>query len=132
MTIKLVVIAGTNSHQMASAAIVHFDNHNCLWPEISGIRIPLSQREQYDFGRLLAKRVGSKDIIKAIVTHSDHIFNGIRIAIKRKFIRHDEVEFRFYRPDLDVITFQCDADARFNNPPVGFFDQLEISLAELL
>jgi predicted ATPase len=72
-------------------------------------------------------------------THSDHILNAIRLAVKRQDVplRHDQVQICFFqRPNrsapVEMITPQLDADGRFDEWPAGFFDEFGNVLLDLL
>lgn len=64
-----------------------------------------------------------------IETHSDHVLNGIRRAVKRKAISSEQVALYFFRPpsdDLDqVASPQLDQEGNIDFWPEGFFDQFE-------
>ena len=76
-------------------------------------------------------------------THSDHILNGIRLAVKNKQITPDAVNlYYFYQEkttdDPDVIYThqikqpQIDKDGMLSEWPEGFFDEWDNALIELL
>ena len=71
-----------------------------------------------------------------IETHSDHVVNGIRLAVKKNLCVADQVLFNFFQIDksgsLSTITqISADSDGCLNEWPVGFFDQIERDLARL-
>ena len=70
-------------------------------------------------------------------THSDHIINGIRIAIKRKDISHENVLFNFFEQgDLvgqnTIREINIFEDGNLSDWPKGFFDQYENDLMDLM
>lgn len=70
-------------------------------------------------------------------THSDHIINGIRIAIKRKDISNDNVLFNFFEQgekvgQNTVRQINIDEDGNLSDWPKGFFDQYENDLMDLM
>jgi len=98
----------------------------------------LHPRGQLKVGELIARAVsaGAQVILE---THSDHILNAIRLAVKRQDIplRHDQVQICFFqRPGrglpVEMITPQLDADGRFDEWPTGFFDEFGNVLLDLL
>jgi len=90
---------------------------------------------QSEMGQFLA-RAAATGVQMIIETHSDHILNGIRLAVKRKLLQADDVSIQFFvRPGkenaVQVITPKLDADGRIDLWPEGFFDQIEKDLMEL-
>ncbi len=70
-------------------------------------------------------------------THSDHIINGIRIAIKRKDISNDKVLFNFFEQgdkvgQNTIRQIDIDEDGNLSDWPKGFFDQYENDLMDLM
>lgn len=71
-----------------------------------------------------------------IETHSDHVVNGIRLAIKNECLPHERLRtFFFERPvngtTAHVTTITCDSNAQMSRWPKGFFDQIEDDLFRL-
>jgi len=66
-------------------------------------------------------------------THSDHVLNGIRRAVKRRVLASDDVALHFFRPRLEdeaqrepqVQSPILDADGNIDSWPDGFFDQFD-------
>jgi predicted ATPase len=72
-------------------------------------------------------------------THSDHVLNGIRIAVHSGKIEPDKVRLHFFQrsddqdqPRTQVITPRMDQDGRIDVYPEGFFDEWDKSLEALL
>ncbi len=71
-------------------------------------------------------------------THSDHIFYGMRIAIKENKIEHQKVNVCYFdkiksATDTKIHTIKINKNGRMTNDiPDGFFDQYEINLDKLL
>lgn len=91
---------------------------------------------QSKLGKFLAKMAyaGVQIIIE---THSDHIINGIRIAIKNKEISNDDVIFNSFSKGKElgenfVEEIYIDENGRLNKWPEGFFDQYEKDMMELI
>lgn len=69
-------------------------------------------------------------------THSDHVVNGIRLAVKYKLIPAKDVKFYFFRkvPEDDsssVAEITLSDDGSVSSWPEGFFDQIERDLSRL-
>jgi predicted ATPase len=98
--------------------------------------VHLHPRAQQDIGELLAF-VAACGVQVIVETHSDHVLNGIRLAVKqRASIEPSEVRIHFFSRDVDGIsqlqTPTIDADGRLDTWPEGFFDQFDQALAALL
>ena len=99
----------------------------------------LHPRGQSQIGELIA-RAASAGIQVIVETHSDHILNGIRVAIKRGLTNPDDVAMHFFqRPaddsessGIEVVSPQIDSDGRLDFWPENFFDEYGKSLRNLL
>jgi len=74
-----------------------------------------------------------------IETHSDHFLNGIRVAVKNSVISPEKVKIFFlHRQELSsehsssVLNPKLDASGNLDQWPVGFFDEWEKNLEQLL
>lgn len=71
-----------------------------------------------------------------IETHSDHLINGVRLAIKQKKWTPEQTAVHFFvrghQAPTTMMTPRIDADGRIDVWPEGFFDEWENVLAELL
>ena len=93
---------------------------------------------QLRMGRLLAlASLGGVQVI--VETHSDHILNGLRLAVHSRDLRPDQVAMHYFRRvteadaiRTEVVTPVMDDDGRFDQWPDGFFDETEKALRELL
>lgn len=65
-------------------------------------------------------------------THSDHLLNGVRIAVKKGYINEKYVSINFFERDYNIVRPAIDADGRIDLWPDGFFDQAEKDLGELI
>ena len=75
-------------------------------------------------------QVAAAGIQVIIETHSDHVLNGVRRAVKTNGLPNEEVALHFFRPrDLDgaaqVESPVMDGDGRLDSWPDGFFDQFD-------
>lgn len=71
-----------------------------------------------------------------VETHSDHLVNGVRVAVKRGKLSPDQTKVHFFTATSDgksqVLTPGMDTDGRFDVWPDDFFDEWDKQLAELL
>lgn len=74
----------------------------------------------------MAANAGSQIIIE---THSDHVLNGIRRAVRKQVLTPDSVALHFFRPSAQglnrVVSPQLDASGNIDLWPEGFFDQFD-------
>ena len=84
---------------------------------------------QAKMGEFLADvaRVGIQVIVE---THSDHVLNGIRRAVKSSRLSADQMAIHFFRPrsdgDPQVSSPTIDEAGNIDHWPKGFFDQFDI------
>ncbi|RQO60565.1 DUF3696 domain-containing protein [Paucibacter sp. KBW04] len=96
----------------------------------------LHPRGQAALGRLLA--MCCADGVQIIVeTHSDHLLNGIRVAVKQKAIDADSVALHYFQREILSGESQTESprilpDGQLDRWPEGFFDQWDKSLDALL
>lgn len=80
-------------------------------------------------GQFLSQVAGAG--IQVIVeTHSDHILNGVRRAVKSEGLPPNQVAIHFFRPrtlegGAQVISPQIDKTGNLDTWPDGFFDQFD-------
>ncbi|WP_086804349.1 AAA family ATPase [Streptomyces caniscabiei] len=70
-----------------------------------------------------------------VETHSDHVLNGVRIAVKQGALQPEDAVIHFFRGNgsgAEVITPRVDKDGMLAQWPEGFFDEWENSLDQLL
>lgn len=98
----------------------------------------LHPKGQARIGHLLglAASCGVQIIVE---THSDHVLNGIRLAVHRRELDPLDVHLKYFeraenREQLipAVITPRLDREGRIDYWPDGFFDEFDKNLAELL
>lgn len=90
---------------------------------------------QSQIGRFLAI-IAHSGVHVFVETHSDHVINGIQIAVAKSEIRPDDVTINFFsqkqgqtQPNIESI--QINEKGELSLWPRGFFDQTQIDLAEL-
>jgi predicted ATPase len=95
----------------------------------------LHPRSQSRIGTLLASvaQVSSQILLE---THSDHVINGIRLAVKFGLIEPSEVVFHYFNKGIDddstqVNSIQVDRDGNLSKWPEGFLDQISNDLSRL-
>lgn len=96
----------------------------------------LHPKGQVKLGELLA-RAAAGGVQIVIETHSDHILNGIRLAVRRGHVPPNVVALYHSRwrdaarsPTMSLIDIR--PDGRLSEWPDGFFDEMEKSLDQLL
>ncbi len=98
----------------------------------------LHPRGQAEMGALLA-RAASCDIQVVIETHSDHVLNGIRVAVHNGIIEPQDTQLHFFQRKVrdglvqnEITPLLIDRDGRIDRWPDGFFDEWDKSLEALL
>jgi predicted ATPase len=89
---------------------------------------------QSKMGSFLA-RAAAAGLQIIVETHSDHILNGVRLAVRGGLIPSKDISLHFFQHKDDnasVISPVINQDGSINDWPQGFFDQLENDLMELL
>jgi predicted ATPase len=94
----------------------------------------LHPKGQTEMARLIAlcSQVGAQIIVE---THSDHLFDGIRIAA-RQYKMANEIQIYWFELDKNKNTLVYSPaltnDGRIDEWPEGFFDQFEINSSQLI
>jgi predicted ATPase len=109
-----------------------------LWPEPKGPLVldspeaHLHPQGQSRIGGFLAQMASAGSQI-LVETHSDHLLNGVRIALRNGVIRPDQVIVYFFgnRPEARVTRLSVDKNGNVSDWPEGFFDQSEKDLSTL-
>ena len=98
----------------------------------------LHPKGQAEMGMLLA-RAASCGIQVVIETHSDHVLNGIRVAVHNGLIEPQDTQLHFFQRKVrdglvqhEVTSPLIDRDGRIDRWPDGFFDEWDKSLEALL
>ncbi len=68
-------------------------------------------------------------------THSDHVLNGVRLAVKQGRVTPAQVVLHYFRGNgtgADFVSPRVNADGRIDQWPTGFFDELENTLDQLI
>jgi predicted ATPase len=99
----------------------------------------LHPRGQSKLGEFLARAAAAGAQVIA-ETHSDHILNGIRIAVRKELIDPSKVKLHFlerlgdsdHQMSSTVKTPRMDKDGRLDYWPEGFFDEWDRNLEALL
>ena len=90
---------------------------------------------QAAMGRLLAL-TAALGVQVVVETHSDHVLNGIRLAVKQGHLEPSRTRLHFFsRRPGEPGTYETptiSSDGRLSYWPTGFFDQWERSLDQLL
>jgi len=95
----------------------------------------LHPRGQVSIGRLLAL-TAANGVQVIVESHSDHVLNGIRLAVKEGLLEPQQAKLHFFsRQPGRASDYQTPAltnEGRLSYWPHGFFDQWEKSLDQLL
>ena len=100
---------------------------------VDGAEAHLHPRAQSTVGRLLGQMAGAGLQI-FVETHSDHLLNGIRLAVRDGLVKPSDVALHFFGQDGkvgQVTTLALDQNGAVSDWPEGFFDQAENDLAIL-
>jgi predicted ATPase len=103
---------------------------------IENPEVHLHPQAQQRIGSLLAN-VARSGVQVIVETHSDHVLNGMRLAVKSKAITPGDVAVHFFSPALTAGQFvpqspKLDSDGKLDFWPEGFFDQFDLALSQLL
>ena len=83
-------------------------------------------------GQFLAKAAASG--LQCIVeTHSDHLLNGIRVAVKENYLSPNDVQINFFwytNGNINIHTPEIDSDGHINDWPEDFFDEFDKQLSK--
>lgn len=94
---------------------------------------------QSKMGEFLARAAGA-GVQVILKTHSEHILNGIRRAVKNMILPPNDVALHYFRPREDVTenggsqvqSMPMNAKGDIDNWPEGFFDQFEKDISQLI
>jgi len=94
----------------------------------------LHPRGQAQMGAFLAQ-MASAGVQILIETHSDHVMDGVRIAIREGVLKPEDAAFHYFvrnEKTLAITTPQIDSEGRLSEWPEGFFDQHRRNMARLV
>ena len=101
---------------------------------IENPEVHLHPAAQAQMGHFLAE-VARSDIQVILETHSDHILNGVRRAVKAGVLASDQVSIHFFRPrsehSAQVESPVLDGTGNIDAWPEGFFDQVDKDMNHL-
>ena len=83
----------------------------------------------------LAARAAAAGAQVILETHSDHVLDGVRLAVREAVVRPDQVIIHYFERDgikARITTPEVDRDGRLDSWPAGFFDQQDRNLARLI
>ena len=92
---------------------------------------------QSTMGKLIAL-VAESGVQILVETHSDHLLNGVRVAVTQKEISKDNISLIYFSKDEElkqhatITTPYLDEKGRLDEWPHGFFDEWDIQLDKLL
>ncbi len=93
---------------------------------------------QAKMGRFLGQ-VAAAGVQVVVETHSDHVLNGVRRAVKDGMLQASGVALHFFRSRSDaaeagtsqVISPEIDEEGNIDEWPEGFFDQFDKDMSYL-
>ena len=99
---------------------------------IENPEVHLHPAGQATMGRFLAE-VAAAGVQVILETHSDHVLNGVRRAVKNDVLAPSDVALHFFRPRQDaerdgveqVQSPHLDSEGNIDDWPDGFFDQFD-------
>lgn len=94
----------------------------------------LHPRGQARMGAFLAQ-MASAGLQILVETHSDHVMDGVRIAIREGILAPEDAAFHYFTRSGNTTTIttpEIDADGRLSEWPEGFFDQHRRNMASLV
>lgn len=91
---------------------------------------PRTQQERKNFAFDIVEQSKHRPVI--MCTQDEIIFTAIRVAIHQGKISADEVEFRWYDGQDEVVMMPVDSGGRMGEWPPGFFNVIEQLLSILL
>lgn len=98
----------------------------------------LHPQGQAKIGELLA-RAANEGVQVIVESHSDHLFNGIRVAVREKLISTDDVSIFYFerQPNSSehitrISQPSIDINGRISHRPNGFFDEHSKLLDQLM
>ncbi len=99
---------------------------------IENPEVHLHPSGQASMGEFLAE-VAAADVQVMLETHSDHVLNGIRRAVKKGILSADNAALHFFRPRVEeslegtpqVQSPLLDSNGNIDYWPEGFFDQFD-------
>lgn len=96
---------------------------------------PGAQSRLMDF---MVDQALDKDLQLFVETHSDHIINGLRIAVKRGKLKRNQGEILFFDRDNEVgsepkvTNIHIDSEGNLSDYPDGFMDEWTLQMASLV
>ncbi|HBV2347391.1 TPA: DUF3696 domain-containing protein, partial [Klebsiella pneumoniae] len=93
-------------------------------------------RGQSKLGQLIAC-AAEAGIQLLVETHSEHIINGARIAVRKNILQHDKLFIYYFEKPLNTISpiikqIKSDKRASLDQWPEGFFDQTVIDMETII
>jgi predicted ATPase len=85
-------------------------------------------------GAFLAQ-IASAGVQILVETHSDHVMDGVRIAIREGILGPEDAAFHYFTRNgttTSITTPEIDAEGRLSEWPEGFFDQHRRNMARLV
>ncbi|MBU0663373.1 MAG: DUF3696 domain-containing protein [Proteobacteria bacterium] len=118
------------------SALIESNKHNSAIILIENPEAHLHPSGQTKIGEMLA-RAAACGIQIIVETHSDHLLNGVRLAVKDGLLRAKDSVFYYFAHNFEedytsIETPTIDEFGMFDEWPNGFFDESEKNLGRLL
>jgi predicted ATPase len=94
---------------------------------IENPEVHLHPAGQAEMGMFLS-RAAAAGVQLVVETHSDHVLNGVRRAVKSGALDHEDIVIHFFQDrerESQVLSPAMNADGTLDSWPRGFFDQFE-------
>lgn len=95
-------------------------------------------RGQAELGKLIAK-TAMNDVQLIVETHSDHIVNGIRVAVKEKDVSNDRVTLFYFERTMEeneqyskITNIEVDSSGELSSYPTNLLDEWSNQLVKLV
>ncbi|MGW3437943.1 AAA family ATPase [Streptomyces bacillaris] len=84
---------------------------------------------------MLAASAAAQGAQVIMETHSDHVLNGVRLAVKQGRVTPEQTVLHYFRRNgtgAEVVTPRINSAGKLDQWPDGFFDELENTLDQLI
>ena len=115
---------GVNQILPILVEIMHSENTTFL---LQQPEVHLHPRGQAEFSTFLAKSVAKKKHSFLIETHSDYIIDRVRISVRDKIIKPEDVSILYFEPEakggaVTIHNIKVDKQGNIKNSPPGYRD----------
>lgn len=95
--------------------------------------IHMTPKEMSEYGYYIRPHVGDWAAMgdNHVFTNSDHVLNGLRLALKKGELNVEQVQVFFHEFETAPVEIKFSQNGRSSNWPEGFMDQIENDLSQL-